>query len=257
MTILQGPLRGLHTQIAREIGLRIMQGELKPGEVLPNENLLGAQFGVSRTALREAIKVLAAKGLVEVRRKTGTRVRPAKEWHALDPEILSWQFAGPGIHAGLTDLLELRLLVEPAAARLAAARSTKEERLAIRQALQNMENSPGRSEAAIESDLQFHMAMLEATHNSFLRPFGALVQAALRASFRLTNANEAAYKRSLVRHRTVMEAVEQGNPDMAEEAMRIVLGQTQGDIKKAMQLLKKVKQSETAGRRVREGSRGK
>jgi DNA-binding FadR family transcriptional regulator len=235
MPTVKRPMEGLHNLIAQEIGLRIVRGDLLPGEVLPNENILGAQFGVSRTALREAIKVLSVRGLVEVRRKTGTRVCATRHWHVLDPEVLSWQFSGPGIQDLLTDLLELRLLIEPAAARLAATRSTSDDRIEIRQALEKMENTLGSSESAIESDLQFHLAILEATHNSFLRPFGALVQTALRASFRLTSANEAAYKRSLGRHRAVMEAIELHKPDLAEETMRLVLGQMQVDIKKAVQ----------------------
>jgi len=224
----------LHTQVAEHLGLQIMQGELAPGFVLPNETILGTQFGVSRTALREAIKVLASKGLVEVRRKTGTRVRPHIDWNSLDPEVLSWQFSGAGVPVGITDLLELRKLIEPSAARFASLRATADEIAVIGEALRDMEQSAGDPERSVEADLRFHLAILEATHNSFMRPFGALVQAALRASFRLTNEDAAAYRRTLSLHRAVMEAIENKLPDDAEQAMHKVLSQTSGDIQKAV-----------------------
>jgi DNA-binding FadR family transcriptional regulator len=225
---------GLHNQIAEHLGLQIMHGDLAPGFVLPNETILGTQFGVSRTVLREAIKVLASKGLVEVRRKTGTRVRPNVDWNSLDPEVLSWQFSGDAIPAGTTDLLELRKLIEPSAARFASIRATGGEIAGIAEALRAMETSVGDPERAVDADLRFHLAILEATHNSFMRPFGALVQAALRASFRLTDEDPAAYRRSLSLHRAVMEAIENKLPDDAEQAMHKLLARNASDIRKAV-----------------------
>jgi DNA-binding FadR family transcriptional regulator len=119
---------------------------------------------VSRTAIREAIKVLTSKGLVEVRRKTGTR-------------------------------LELREIIEPIGAGMAADRATTEEVAEIERTMIEMERSVGKTTASVEADLLFHLAILEATHNSFIRPFGALIQAALRASFLQTNRDAAAYHR--------------------------------------------------------------
>jgi DNA-binding FadR family transcriptional regulator len=86
------PGRGLHGRVIRELGLRIVGGALPPGSSLPNEDELGAELGVSRTVVREAVKVLLAKGLVEVRPRTGTRVRPRRSWHLLDPDVVAWQF---------------------------------------------------------------------------------------------------------------------------------------------------------------------
>jgi DNA-binding FadR family transcriptional regulator len=226
--------RTLHAQLAREIGLRILEGELSPGAILPNEADFGMQLGVSRTALREAVKVLAAKGLVEVRRKTGTRVRPRHEWNALDPDVLNWLFSGNGFALGIHDLLELRLIIEPAGARLAAQRATAGHLAAIEGALESMQTSVADSESSVEPDLQFHLAILEATENAFMRPFGALIQEALRASFKLTNRDRAAFERSLRRHRDVFEAIRQRDPEAAEAAMRIVLNRTSEDIEKAI-----------------------
>ena len=220
----------LHTQVAEQLGSQIMQGKLEPGFILPNETVLGMQFGVSRTVLREAIKVLASKGLVEVRRKTGTRVRSNTDWNSLDPEVLSWQFSGTGVPAVLADLLELRRLIEPSAARFASLRATTCEVEAIGEALRDMEQSAGAPERSVEADLRFHLAILEATHNTFMRPFGALVQAALRASFLLTNEDNAAYRRTLGMHRRVLEAIENKLPDVAEQAMTKLIMQNSGDI---------------------------
>jgi len=238
--------RTLHAQVAREIGLRVLEGELAAGTVLPNEAVLGMEFGVSRTALREAIKVLESKGLVEVRRKTGTRIRPRRDWNALDPEILSWLFSGPGFAAGLPDLLELRLIVEPAGARLAALRATPANLQEIEEALAGMEAAVADAESSIEFDLLFHMAILEATHNAFMRPFGALIQEALRASFRLTNKDRLAYERSLKRHRDVFDAIKAKDPDAAEATMRLVLNRTSEDIERSLPNAAKKKTAQSA-----------
>jgi DNA-binding FadR family transcriptional regulator len=200
--------------------------------VLPNEASLGNEFGVSRTVLREAIKVLATKGLVEVRRKTGTRVRPHGKWNMLDPEVLSWSFSGSGLPAGLTDLLEVRKVVEPAGARMAAERGSSEDYAEIEAAYRMMEAASNDLQSSIEPDLRFHLAVLEATHNVFMRPFGALIQTALRASFRLTSTkgNNVAYRRSLALHRKVKEEIKAGSAAKAEKAMVAVLVQTSRDI---------------------------
>src|SRR4029453_11093357 len=116
------PRRGLHGAVVHEIGVRIVNGELKPGDTLPDNGFFdGAD--VSRTVVREAIKVLAAKGLVESRPKVGTRVRPRRDWNLLDPDLLAWQIeAGPDARF-LEQAVELRRMIEPAAARLPPERA--------------------------------------------------------------------------------------------------------------------------------------
>lgn len=226
--------RSLHGQIAEYLGMQILGGKLQPGEILPNEMALATSLEVSRTAIREAIKVLTSKGLIEVRRKTGTRVRPRREWNALDPDVLTWQFGGDALPLGITDLLELRKLIEPAAARFAAERASQENLRQIEQALADMKKSVGKTAVSVEADLRFHMAILEATQNSFMRPFGALIAAALKASFRLTNADEAAYKLSLQKHSAVLASIRDRSPLKAEEAMLKILEGTRVDIQSAL-----------------------
>ncbi|HWT64503.1 MAG TPA: FadR/GntR family transcriptional regulator [Terracidiphilus sp.] len=220
----------LHSAVALRLGGLIAQGKLAPGLILPNEATLGAEFGVSRTALREAIKVLASKGLVDVRRKTGTRITEHARWNMLDPEVLNWMFSRGGIPAGLADLMEVRMLVEPAAARMAAMRASAEDINEIRNSLTQMESATGSLRSSVDADLRFHMAVLQATHNMFMRPFGALIQAALRGSFRLTSSNTDLYRRTLPLHRKVLHAIETGGTHRAQTAMQAVLSQTLHDI---------------------------
>jgi DNA-binding FadR family transcriptional regulator len=148
----------------------------------------------------------------------------------LDPEVLSWLFSGAGVPVGMSDLMEVRKVVEPAAARMAALRASSEDLAEIRSAYLGMERSTDNLVSAVESDLRFHLAVLEATHNVFMRPFGALIQAALRASFRLTNSNSDLYSKTLARHRAVLEAIESGNGDESEASMLAILKQTSKDI---------------------------
>jgi len=223
--------QNLHGQIAEYLGTKIVRGEHLVGEVLPTETSLGISLGVSRTAIREAIKVLSSKGLVEVRRKTGSRVRAQRDWNALDPDVIGWQFSGDGTPIRMiNDLIELRRIIEPACARLAAKLATAEELAEIEKAFIEMEQATGKTEASVEADLKFHLAILEATHNSFMRPFGALIQAALRASFRLTNADTAAYRLSLTKHRAVLVSIRGSDPEAADMAMQAVLRGSQRDI---------------------------
>jgi len=224
------PRPSLHSAIASQIGSMIVKGRLSEGSTLPNEMSLGAQFGVSRTALREAIKVLASKGLVEVRRKTGTRVNGHAQWNVLDPEILAWMFSGKDLPVGLPDLMEVRMLIEPAGAAMAANRATSEDVHRIRQGLLGMESTARVLPASVESDLRFHMAILGATHNAFMRPFGALIQVALGGSFRLTSSNPDLYRSTIPLHRKVFEAIETRKATKARAAMTALLTQTQCDI---------------------------
>ena len=114
----------IHGRIAHEIGQQILRGDLEPGETLPSESDLGAGLGVSRTVLREAIKVLAAKGLVESRTKIGTRVKARDEWNLLDPDVLSWSLASHDAESYALAVSEMRRVLEPAGAALAAQRAT-------------------------------------------------------------------------------------------------------------------------------------
>ena len=154
------PARGkslrIHGTIARDIGIRIVSGIHQPGEVLDGEVAASDQLHVSRTAYREAVRILAAKGLVESRPKTGTRVSARSKWQLLDPDVLSWLFEYEPDDAMLAGLFELRKIVEPQAAALAAERRTSEDLERMRRALEAMDDHTLGTEEGRAADQDFH-----------------------------------------------------------------------------------------------------
>src|SRR6266568_757326 len=153
-------LRGLHGQTVETIGSRIVRGRYAPGSSLPPEEL-EQEFGISKTVLREALRVLAAKGLVDARQKRGTVVSPRSSWSLLDADLLRWQGGEPDA-AFLDNLAEVRGIVEPAGARLAASRRDDDDLDAMRAALQAMTEAGTDAAAVVEADLAFHRALLDA-----------------------------------------------------------------------------------------------
>lgn len=209
--------RSLHGQVVHELGKRIVRGDIGEGAVLPNETALGASFDVSRTALREGIKVLTAKGLLASRTRTGTRVRPRNEWNMLDPDILAWSLNSHEPEGFIQDVVEFRRGIEPLAASLAATRASTAEVQYIEQAYADMVAAGEDVQAGVEPDLRFHQGILNASGNELLAPLGALIEAALTASFRLASPSN---KLDSFRvHKAVLDAIKDRNPIQAHEAM--------------------------------------
>jgi DNA-binding FadR family transcriptional regulator len=211
------PRRGLHGELVHEIGLRIVRGELPPGTSIPTEGEPG-EATVSRTVVREAIKVLAAKGLVAARPKTGTQVRERRYWNLMDPDVLSWRIeAEPGDDL-IADVFELRRLLEPTAAALAATRASEDEVdelwAAYGQMAANVADDP---EAYIAADLRFHAIILEACHNELLAHLGSTLRAVFRASFARTHSGAV---KTLAMHEAVLAGIRSGDSARAESAMR-------------------------------------
>ena len=186
----QYPDRSLHVRVVHAIGRKILGGELPPWALLPAEPELGA----SRTVLREAIKVLTAKGLVEARPKIGTRVRPRDAWHLLDPDVLAWQQRGAGRPSLLRTLTDVRRIIEPAAAGLAASRADAGDLAALAEALDEMERT------------------------------------ALLVSFRATSSLPGRASGSLPRHRAIFDAIRARDPRGAAAAMRHLVQVTAREI---------------------------
>jgi DNA-binding FadR family transcriptional regulator len=223
--------RSLHAQVATDIGGRIMRGEFAPGEVLPNESDFSAALKVSRTALREAIKVLAAKGLVESRPKTGTRVRAREQWNMLDPDVLAWQFAATEAVRFAEDLFEVRRIIEPAAAALASARAEGADLDAIEAAYSGMEAAGSDLEASLGPDLRFHLAILAATGNELLVPLGALIETALAFSIKISGTRPGANFHALPMHGAVLAAIKSRDPEAARRAMLVLLDESVEDVR--------------------------
>lgn len=178
---------------------------------------------VSRTAFREALKVLASKGLIESRPKVGTRVRPRDTWNILDPDILSWIFSsGPNLDYG-ADLFELRRIIEPAAAGFAAERHTPETFAPIEQAFAEMEAAKDDMEAGLGPDVRFHGSIVLATDNKLLVPMIYLIESALAETIKLTTQRPRAWEVSIPLHRNVLDAIRVRDHDGAAEAMATLL----------------------------------
>jgi DNA-binding FadR family transcriptional regulator len=226
--------RSLHGRIAHAIGLRIVKGELRPGTPLPSEAVWSEQLGISRTALREAIKVLAAKGLIASQPKTGTRVRPRGDWNFLDPDVLAWRLATGVVEAYVKDLFQLRRMIEPAAAALAAAQATAAELRVLERAYRGMEEAGDDGEKFEEPDRQFHQSILRMTGNELIGSLGAMIETALVISFRLSNDNPRGQSHSLPLHYDVLRAIRGGRQERARKAMEALLEQSEADVLQAV-----------------------
>ncbi len=216
------PRRGLHGEFVHDIGVRILRGELKPGDSLPTEgNAIGET--VSRTVVREAIKVLAAKGLVEARPKTGTQVRERRYWNLMDPDVLAWRLEAKPGDDFFVDVFELRRLIEPVAAGLAAARATPDEVAELQHVLADMAAAVDDRDAYIVADLRFHSLILDACHNELLANLGGTLRAVFRASFARTLPIA---RETIGQHAAIAAAIREGNSPLAEGAMLELIDRT-------------------------------
>ncbi|MEW9527082.1 FadR/GntR family transcriptional regulator [Microbispora sp. NPDC049125] len=220
------PGRGIHGQVVEAVGRRIVTGKDAPGSTL-DLDAMEFTFDVSKTVVREALKVLAAKGLVDARPKRGTFVRPRSEWSLLDPDLLRWQFEEPEGSGLLDDLYEVRIIVEPAGARLAAARRTEEDIARLSATLATVTPECGAKEI-VEADLAFHRRLLEASHNELLIRMEYIIEIGLRARDLLVHA-EGHTGDFLPPHQAVLDAVRASDADGAERAMRALLEQAAKD----------------------------
>lgn len=222
----------IHTYLANNLGREIVGGIYPPGSLLPAEFEMLSRFSVSRTALREAYRVLAAKGLIVSRSKVGTRVRPKTDWNMLDPEVLAWHLQTVPTEDLIADLYVLRQVVEPAAAALAASERAGVAIERIGAAYADMERFKDGAGDLIAADLRFHLAILEATGNRFIGALGGLVHAALLCTFKLSWAGAARIQDDRLRqHRAIFEAIRDGSPPRARARMNDLLRDSINDVR--------------------------
>lgn len=220
--------RGLHRNTVESLGLRIVSGAVREGDTLDVVELQ-RDFDVSLTVIREALRVLASKGLVGARQKRGTYVRPRSEWQLLDGDVLRWQFGSSPSPKFFQDLEELRGIVEPPSARMAAERRTDADLAALERHLEAMAEAGGEPAAEIAADVAFHQALLLATHNELLTRLDVLIGNALETRDRLVH--EARPKADPVpAHRAVLDQVAKGDADGAEGAMRALIARSVEDV---------------------------
>jgi len=212
--------RRLRGAVAHKLGVAIMSGEFAPGDTLSGEIAFSEALNISRSAYREAIQVLTAKGLVESRPKAGTRVLPRHRWNLLDPDVLAWAFMGEPDERLIRSLFELRLIFEPAAAGLAAVRRDRDDIKAMKDALAGMRRHSLANEQGRAADRQFHDAILQATRNDALIVLSASIGAAVSWTTQFKQRSRALPRNPIPDHVLVYDAIVAGDADAANAAMR-------------------------------------
>jgi DNA-binding FadR family transcriptional regulator len=209
--------RGVFGHLVHELGRKIVGGEYPVGSTLPNEPDLVARYGISRNAVREAMKCLAGKGLVEIKTRVGTRVRDRSSWHHLDTDIMVWHYeSGPSVEI-MRSIKDLRRVLEPQACARAALRGSEADLAKIAQAFHDMESSIGDINANADADLRFHSAIFAATGNVIYAQLIELISVAIYANRAISKPTDVARGQevSLPFHRDVLDAILSRDPDMA------------------------------------------
>ena len=220
----------VHGQAVDRLGGEIVAGRHPPGSTLPPEPLLGEALGVSRTVVREAIKSLVAKGLITTGPKVGTRVQSPDDWNWFDAQVMAWQSRAGLSDEFLRDLQDLRQVVEPAAAQLAAHRATAQDLQELELAYEDMRAAIHLGGDPVPPDLRFHQGLLRASHNRLLAHMGRALGALLRSSFERSSARGDAPGTGLLLHRAVLDGVIARDPPQAEAAMRALIDDAGRDI---------------------------
>ena len=226
--------KSMHARIVRDLGMRIVAGEFKPGDRLPAEAALLTDYEVSRPVLREATRVLVAKGLVLSRQRAGATVRPRSEWHLLDPDVLYWMIQTKPQPEFVEILLTVRRVFEPAAAALAARVASDEALQGIAEAYAGMEAATTADEI-LEPDLAFHRRIAEATNNDLLAYIGNMLSLALRESIKLSSRHANTHALSLPRHKAILTALLNRDPLAAQQATLVQLKETMVDLSEVME----------------------
>lgn len=224
----------LHGQIARDLGIAIVSGRHKPGDTLGNEIELSERLKVSRSAYREAIRILSAKGLVESRPRTGTRITPVAQWNLLDSDVLAWFFESDLSESLVAGLFELRMIIEPAAAAFAAERRTGEQLNQMRKALTDMEHLTLRTSAGQSADRDFHQTILEATANAPLASLSSTIGASVRWTTLYKQRKRKLPPDPMPEHWRVFEAIEAQDAKGARKAMEILVAHALEQTKSAL-----------------------
>ncbi|WP_137679965.1 FadR/GntR family transcriptional regulator [Aurantiacibacter suaedae] len=224
-----------HSKIARDLGTAIVTGRSESGTILPGEVDLAAQFGVSRSVVREAMRALATRGLIESKPKIGTRVREREHWHLLDPVVLQWMFDAAPSPKFVKSLFELRMIVEPAAAELAARKKTGRHLATMGHALEEMARHTLHTPDGQMADQAFHAAILEASDNELLVNLSASIGAAVRWTTYFKFRSDKKPRDPIEEHRALFDAIAEGDGDAAREAAMSLIGIAERETEAALQ----------------------
>lgn len=210
---------GVTHSIVHDLGIGIVTGRFSGGP-FPTEVELCARYGAARTVLREAVKMLTAKGLITSRPRQGIRVTPEDNWNLLDPDVLHWFLERNFSLALLIDFTQIRLSVEPGAAALAATAASAEEKRAITHAIERMYAAERGEDDPLASDIEFHVAVLQASNNRFFRQMREMISTALQVSIMRTNELKGVQLASARDHEKVAKLIVAGKAAAASDAMR-------------------------------------
>ena len=235
-------IKNVHGNTVDFLGEAIVAGRYAVGASIPPEPLLCEELGISRTVVRESVKSLVAKGLIHTGPKVGTRVLSSDQWNWFDADVVAWQ-----VKAGLTpefvrDLQDLRRVVEPAAVKMAAERSTPEDIAGIEAAFAGMKQAVEQGGDYITHDMRFHQGLLKASHNRMLIQMGKALSALLRTSFVLSTSRKDGPAGSLPLHRAVLDAVITRSPAKAERAILVLIDGAHRDIELVLASRKRLPQ---------------
>ncbi|WP_020667256.1 FCD domain-containing protein [Amycolatopsis nigrescens] len=231
----------MHGQTVEELANRILSDELPEGSILDLPALC-EELDVSLTALREALKVLTAKGMIDARQKRGTFVQPRTAWNKLDADVMRWQATGPTDPDLLDELTEVRTVVEPAAARIAAERATATDLAALGKALRRMADAGRDTAEMVNADLEFHRLLLAATHNDFLVRIERVIAIGLAARDQLVHTADPSDDPT-PSHQEVYDAIAARDPNEAESAMRRLVHKSEMDLGKLKRTRKRPRRS--------------
>lgn len=224
------PRRGpAHSVVARAVGIAIVTGQHPPGSILPGEHEIAEQRGVSRGVVREALRMLSAKGLLESKPKTGTRIRERAAWNLLDPDLLAWMFEAEPPVTFVRSLFQLRLIVEPAAAEMAAVTRSSRQLSGIGHALEEMYAHGLASPIGQAADQRFHHIILEATNNELLISLAGTIGAAVRWTTIYKHRQPVKPSDSMPQHQSLFDAIAAGDPDAARDATIALIRQAEAD----------------------------
>jgi DNA-binding FadR family transcriptional regulator len=209
--------------IVEELGQAVVTGAYTEKDPFPIEAELCKQYGASRTATREAVKMLTAKGLLSARPRQGTKIEPEGRWNLLDPDVLRWILERKFSLELLAEFTEMRLAIEPMAATLAAHHATQDGLAQMHRAIERMKAASRGDDDPLLSDIAFHVGLLHATGNRFYAQLEGLISAALRTSIRLTNRVKGVSLADVSAHKRVLDAIIAKNPRRASEGVVTML----------------------------------
>ena len=217
------PSQNITQKLAHDLGFAIVRGVYPINEGLPSEAELCIQFDVSRSATREAVKMLSAKGLISSRPKQGIRVLPESNWNMFDTDVLRWILSSKPSLSLLKEFTQVRVALEPQAAALAALTASAEQLAEIDKALERMVDAEEGLDDPLEADIAFHTSILAASNNRFFVQLTEFISTALRVSIRYTNNIKGVPGADVAKHTEILDTIKSRNPERAKRAVEIIL----------------------------------